>query len=450
MTTEYPDMARETPPEAVPSIVETAMRGAEAMRSIPSHERAGILARAAELLRRNAEEFARLITGEVAKPITDARGEVGRGVLTLTACAEEAKRLAGEVVPLGGAPGGEGKVAWTQREPLGVILAITPFNFPLNLVLHKAGPALAAGNAVIVKPAPAAPRTAARLSDAMLEAGLPPEAMQIVPGGTETAQALVKHPDVAMVSFTGSVRAGRAIQAAAPHKRVTLEMGNAGAAIVAEDADIPRALDRCFPAAFAYSGQVCISLQRVYVHTRHIAAFADEFRNRTEALPVGDPFDEATRVSALISDEAAGRVEQWVADAVEQGAKLLCGGTRDGRTLAPTVLLNPSPASSVSCQEVFGPVVALYEYDDFEAALDAVNATPFGLQASVFTNGLAKAMRAVDRLHMGTVLINEAPNYRADIMPYGGVKDSGFGREGPRYAIEEMTEPKLVILHTGM
>jgi len=439
----------ETPVEDVPRHVASAMEGAEAMPAMPPHARAAILAKAAEVLRRDAEEFARLITGEVAKPITDARVEVSRGVLTLTASAEEAKRLAGEVVPLSGAPGGEGKVAWTRREPLGVIAAITPFNFPLNLALHKVAPALAAGNAVILKPAPAAPLTAARLRDALLEAGLPPEAMQNVYGGTDVAQAVVTHPDVAMVTFTGSVAAGRAIQAAAPHKRVTLEMGNAGAVVIEPEADVERALDRCVPAAFAYSGQVCISVQRVFAHRSHFSRIAEEFRKRASTLKAGNPFEEDTRVSSLISDEAAVRVEQWVKDAVSYGATLLFGGARDGRMVAPTVLLNAPATCKVSCQEVFGPVVVLYEYENYEAALDAVDATPYGLQAGVFTRDIGKAMRAVQRLHMGTVLINEAPSYRADIMPYGGVKDSGAGREGPRYAIEEMTEPKLVILHTG-
>lgn len=437
---------RETPPDGVPAIVETAKRGAEQMRRMPAHERAAILARAAAALRDQAEAIAQIITGEVAKPIRDARGEVGRGALTLTASAEEAKRLSGEVIPLSGAPGSAGKVAWTVREPLGIIAAITPFNFPLNLVLHKVGPALAAGNAVVLKPAPAAPETAIRLRDILVEAGLPSDALTLAFGGADTAQALVAHPDVAMVSFTGGVAAGRAIQAAVPHKRVTLELGNAGAAVIAEDADVPRALDRCIPAAFAYSGQICIALQRVFVHASHMPAFAEEFCRRAEALKVGDPFQEDTCVGPMISDEAAERVERWVNAAVEAGAQRLCGGPRDGRVVPPTVLLNPPPDSEVSCREVFGPVAALYPYEDDDAALDAVNGTPFGLQASVFTRDIGRAMRAVERLRMGTVLINEAPIYRADIMPYGGVKDSGFGREGPRYAVEEMTELKLVIL----
>jgi acyl-CoA reductase-like NAD-dependent aldehyde dehydrogenase len=342
--------------------------------------------------------------------------------------------------------GGEGKVAWTRREPRGVIGAITPFNFPLNLAMHKVAPALASGNAVVLKPAPATPLTGLRLGEILLEAGCPENAISVLPGGTEAAQALVAHPDVAMISFTGSVPAGRSIQAAAPHKKVTLELGNAGAVVVAPDADVDRALELCVPAAYAFAGQVCISVQRVFVHRSLVADFTARWIEAASALPAGDPFDEKTRVSSLISTAAADRVEEWIDEAVAAGASAPLRGARTGNLLHPTVLVDAPAGVRVSCDEVFGPVAVLNAYDDYEQALDAVNATPFGLQAGVFTTDLKTAMRAVDRLVMGTVLVNEAPSFRLDAMPYGGVKSSGVGREGPRYAMEDMTEPKLVIL----
>jgi acyl-CoA reductase-like NAD-dependent aldehyde dehydrogenase len=430
----------------VEAAVCAARDGAAAMRAMPAYERAAILERAAAILRRDRDPVAALITGESAKPIRDARGEVDRAIQTLTLSAEEAGRLGGEVVPMGVAAGGAGKVAWTRREPRGVIAAITPFNFPLNLAMHKVAPALASGNAVILKPAPATPLTGMRLGKILLDAGCPPEAVSVLPGGTEAAQALVAHPDVAMVSFTGSVPAGRSIQAAAPHKKVTLELGNAGAVVVAPDGDEERVLERCVPAAYAFAGQVCISVQRVFVPRARLSAFAERWFAAASALPVGDPFDEETRLSAMISAAAADRVEQWISEALAAGATAPLRGKRERNVLWPTVLCDAPPSARVSRDEVFGPVAVLYGYDDFNQALDAVNATPFGLQASVFTADLSTAMRAVDRLEMGTVLINEAPNFRLDAMPYGGVKSSGVGREGPRYAMADMTEPKLVIL----
>jgi acyl-CoA reductase-like NAD-dependent aldehyde dehydrogenase len=430
----------------VEAAVAAARAGAVAMRAMPACERAAMLQRAADIVRRDREEIAALITGESAKPIRDARGEVDRAIQTLALSAEEAKRLSGEVIPMAAAAGGAGKVAWTRREPRGVIAAITPFNFPLNLAMHKVAPALASGNAVILKPAPATPLTGVRLGRILLEAGCPPEAVSVLPGGTETAQALVAHPDVAMVSFTGSVPAGRSIQAAAPHKKVTLELGNAGAVVLAPDGDEQRVLERCVPAAYAFAGQVCISVQRVFVPRARLDAFAERWAAAASALPVGDPFNEDTRLSAMISTASADRVEQWITEAVAAGAAAPLRGTREGNVLWPTVLCDAPPSVRVSCDEVFGPVAVLYGYDEFDEALDAVNATPFGLQASVFTADLSTAMRAVDRLEMGTVLINETPSFRLDAMPYGGVKSSGVGREGPRYAMEDMTEPKLVIV----
>lgn len=431
----------------VEDAVSSALRGADTMRGITAQARAAVLFRGVEILKDRREEMARLITAESAKPLRDARGEVGRAIQTLTLSAEEATRLSGEVVPMDAFAGGEGKVAWTRREPRGVIAAITPFNFPLNLVMHKVAPALASGNAVVLKPAPATPLTGIRLVEILLEAGCPNEAVSVLPGGTEIAQALVNHPDVAMVSFTGSVPAGRSIEAAAPHKKVTLELGNAGAVVVAPDADVDRALDRCVPAAYAFAGQVCIAVQRVFVHRSLFDDFTGRWVEAAAALKVGDPMDEDTRLSAMINTAAADRVDQWVDEAITAGAKAPLRGRRDGNMLSPTVLTNAPSDARVSCDEVFGPVAVLYAYDDYDAVLDAVNGTPFGLQASVFTSDLKLAMRAVDRLRMGTVLINEAPNFRLDAMPYGGIKSSGVGREGPRYAIEDMTEPKLVILH---
>lgn len=433
-------------PADVDAAVTATMSGAELMRAMTARERSAILHRAADILLGEREEMARLITTESAKPIRDARGEVGRAIQTLFLSAEEATRLVGEVVPMDAFAGGEGKVAWTCREPRGIVAAITPFNFPLNLVMHKVAPALASGNAVVVKPAPATPLTALRLGEILLEAGCPGDALAVLPGGAETARALIARPDVAMVSFTGSVPAGRGIQAAAPHKKITLELGNAGAVVVAPDGDIGRAIARCVPAAYSFAGQVCISVQRVFVHRSQMGRFTEQWVSAAAALPVGDPMDDETRISAMISTAACDRVESWINEAIEGGAAAPLRGRRNGNTLWPTVLTNAPFNAHVSVDEVFGPVAVLYAYDDFDAALDAVNATPFGLQAGVFTRDLKLAMRAVDRLRMGAVLINEAPNFRLDAMPYGGIKSSGVGREGPRYAIEDMTEPKLVVL----
>jgi acyl-CoA reductase-like NAD-dependent aldehyde dehydrogenase len=333
----------------------------------------------------------------------------------------------------------------TVREPLGVIGAITPFNLPLNLALHKIGPALAGGNAVVHKPAELTPLTAIRLAQLFTEAEAPAGAYNVITGdGAAIGQRLVSDPRVRMITFTGSVAVGKQIRANAGLKRVTLELGGNSGLIVDRDADLDAAIPRAVQGSFAYSGQTCISIQRIYVHSEIAQQFRDRFVTAAEALQIGHPLRETTDIASLISEAEAVRVESWIEDAVGKGAKLLTGGKRTGPTIAPTVLQDVPPEARISCEEVFGPVVAINTFTDLNWAVDEVNRTPYGLQAGIFTRDLSRGFEAARRLRVGGVLINDIPGFRADNMPYGGVKESGMGREGPRYAVEEMTELKLI------
>ncbi len=425
--------------------VTAARKGAEAMASLANFERADLLLKIAEYLRRDSAEFAQLISSESGKPIREARTEADRSPQTLIAAAHEARQLCGDVIPMDFAPGGQGRMAMTVREPIGVIGSITPFNVPLNLALHKIAPAFAAGNAIIHKPAERTPLSALRLARTIEEAGAPKGAYNVITGdGPELAGAMLSHPDIAMITFTGSMRVGTEIRAKAGLKRVLLELGNNSAVIVEPDGDVNTAVKRTVQGAFGHSGQVCISVQRAFVHSSIVSDFLDGLQSETAKLRVGHPYEESTDISSLIDEKAAIRVEAWITEAIGAGARAVCGGKRKYATVEPTILTGVPQGARISCEEVFGPVVAVYPYDRLEDAIAQVNNTPYGLQAGIFTNDIQRAFRSARKLQMGGVLINDIPMFRMDHMPYGGAKHSGLGREGPRYAIEEMTETKII------
>jgi acyl-CoA reductase-like NAD-dependent aldehyde dehydrogenase len=433
----------------VGAAVSSAKEGARIMAGLANHERAELLLRIAEEVKKNQDELARLICAETGKPIKEARVEASRAVNTLTAAAHEARQLHGEVVPMDFAAVGSGRMAITIREPLGVIGAITPFNFPLNLTLHKLAPALAAGNAVVHKPAERTPLSAFRLAQLVSEAGAPKGVYNVITGdGPALGDRMLRHPDIAMITFTGSMRVGAELRAKAGLKRVTLELGNNSAAIIEADADLSAAISRSIQGAFALSGQSCISLQRVFAHESVRDNYLDGLVAGAKMLRIGHPYEESTDISSLIDEAAAIRVESWIQEAVESGAKLLCGGRRRFATIEPTVLADVPAGTRISCEEVFGPVVAVNSYTSLDAAIEETNHTPYGLQAGIFTNNLGHAFSTARKLAFGGVMINDVPTFRADHMPYGGAKHSGLGREGPRYAIEEMTELKLICWKT--
>ena len=432
-------------PAALERAVEAAEAGARAMAALAPYERAEMLERLRLLVGEHAEEFAQTIASESGKPIREARTEVERGQQTLRASADAARGLRGEVVPMEASPSGKGRWAMTVREPLGIVGAISPFNFPLNLSLHKIGPALAAGNSVIHKPSENTPLSALRLAPLVREAGAPAGAYNVVTGPGETVgDWLVCHPRVALISFTGSMAVGEQIRARAGLKRVTLELGNNSCLILEPDADLDFIVPRCVSGTFAHSGQTCISVQNIYLHQAVAGEFIRRFVEGARGLRIGHPLEDSTEVSSLISVEAARRVEGWINEARKAGARLLTGGGRREATLEPTVLDDVAPHLDISCKEAFGPVAALHRYIPLEDAIGEINAGDYGLPVGLCTQDLAKAFRAARLLRFGGVIINDVPTYRADHMPYGGAKKSGIGREGPHYAVEEMTEMKLI------
>jgi acyl-CoA reductase-like NAD-dependent aldehyde dehydrogenase len=419
---------------------------ASAMREpLPAHKRAEILVRVAGALGRRHEEAAQTICAEAGKPLKAARVEAARAMSTFTFAAVEARKLAGEVVPMDASQAGEGKLAFTLRLPIGVVGAISPFNFPLNLVAHKVAPALAAGCAVVLKPASATPLSALLLAELETEAGLPPGWLNVVAGSSsEIGDALVADERVAALTFTGSGEIGWKLKERAPRKRVNLELGNATPVIVEADADLEDAAARLAGNAFSFAGQSCISVQRIYVQRGAYEGFLERFVPKVEALDVGDPADENTDVGPVIDDDARERILAWIA---ESGGEVLTGGDTTGDGLIrPTVIADPSPDAKVSCEEVFGPVCTVTAYDSLDEAIARANGTRYGLQAGIFTADVKSALRAARELEFGGVTVNEAPTFRADQMPYGGVKDSGNTREGPAYAVHELTEERVVVL----
>lgn len=432
-------------PGVVAGAIEAARRGARHMRSLTNFERAELLVRMTGIVQRDLAEFAHLICCETGKPAREARVEAERTLQTMIASAEVARYFRGEVIPMDGAPVGRGRMAMTVREPLGVIGAITPFNVPFNLMMHKVGPALAAGNAIVHKPASATPLSALRFARVMEEAGAPAGAYNVVTGaGSLAGNALVDSPHVAMITFTGSKEVGLAIRAKAGMKRVTLELGSNSALVIEPDADVDTAVARSVIGSFAHSGQVCISVQRIYVHDSIAGEFLDKFAEATGKLRIGHPFEDSTDISSLITEAEAMRVESWIEEAKRQGARLVCGGSRKRATVEPTIFADAASSARISCQEVFGPVVVVNRYQSLDEAIAQVNDSAYGLQAGIFTRDLERAFHAAGAFEVGGVIVNDVPMFRADHMPYGGVKESGTGREGPKYAAEEMSEMKLI------
>jgi glyceraldehyde-3-phosphate dehydrogenase (NADP+) len=431
----------------VETAIQAAKRAFAATLRWPTFRRAEILEKTVRALRDQREALARLIALEAGKPIKYARAEADRAAATFTDALEEAKRIRGEWLPLDLEAGSPGRQALVRRFPLGPIAAITPFNFPLNLVGHKVAPALACGNSLVAKPAPQAPLSALTLARFIAEAGAPPGLLNVFSCSLETAQPLVTDPRLRLLSFTGSAAVGWALKQQAGKKRVVLELGGNAAVAVHSDADLAFAAQRCVFGGFAYAGQICISVQRIYVHRPVLDTFTAKFLTLVEQLEVGDPLEETTDLGPMVSLREAERAEGWVREAVAAGARLLFGGERSGALMQPTVLTGTHPGMKVCAQEVFAPVVVLEPYDHLAQAMALINDSPYGLQAGLFTRDVQAAFAAFDELEVGGLILNDVPTYRADPMPYGGVKDSGLGREGVRYAIEEMTERKVMVLN---
>ena len=431
----------------VRAAVDAAERAFHEVQLSP-YERYEIIMRAANLMRERREAFAEALSAEAGKPIRDARGEIDRAYQTLILSAEEAKRLRGETVPLAGAPGCERRMAFTIRRPLGIVCAITPFNFPVNLAAHKIGPALAAGNTVIYKPASATPLTASLLVEVFQEAGLPAGCLNLIYGaGSAVGKLLTVDKRIRMFSFTGSVPVGKALHEAVGFRRIALELGSNSANIVHEDvADVAWVAEHCARHAFVNAGQVCISCQRVYVSRSIYDAFCAAAVEAAQNFKSGDLMDVHTQIGPMISEREAERIETWVAEAEGAGARILAGGHRRGAFYEPTVLTDVTPAMKVVSEETFAPVFSIIPYDKIEEAMRMVNDTRYGLQAGVFTRSLAVANYCAEHLDVGGVIIGDGATFRMDNMPYGGVKDSGIGREGPAYAIRELTEEKLIVL----
>ncbi|HLE13266.1 MAG TPA: aldehyde dehydrogenase family protein [Anaerolineales bacterium] len=436
--------------EDVEAAIAAAARAAVVMADMPAHRRGEILARAAGLIRDRREDLASTIAAEAGKALKFARIEADRATSTFSIASEEAKRIHGETLPLDAVPAGEGYFGFYLRRPVGVIAAISPFNFPLNLVAHKVAPALAAGNAVVLKPASTTPLTAMKLCEILEQAGLPAGAINLVVGsGGTVGEWLVSDPRVDKVTFTGSPPVGRHILAVAGIKKVTLELGNTSPVIVAPDADLDLVAKRCALGAFYNSGQVCISVQRIYSQQGIYEPFTEKFVQASQAMVVGDPLDERVDVGPMIDSGEADRIEGWVEEAQAGGARVLTGGRREGPVFWPTVLTNVKPDMKVVAQEAFAPVAAVIAYDDFEEALRQADATEFGLQAAVFTRDIQRVFQAIRRLNFGGVIINDTPAFRADHMPYGGNRQSGLGREGVKFAMEEMTNIQMVAIRLG-
>lgn len=442
----------DTVPRGTPDDVARAVRGlvagAQTMRRMSAYDRSRVLRRAADLLRERGDDFARTITAEEGKILAESRLEVARSAETLEVSAEEAKRVAGEMVPLDAAPNAAGRLGFTLRVPCGVVAAITPFNFPLNLVCHKVGPALAGGNAVLIKPASDTPLTALKLVELLLEAGLPASAIACVTGpGRELGDAICRDDRIRKISFTGSAEVGAAICRSAGLKRVTMELGGNGPVIILDDADLDLAAQAVSVGGYANAGQVCISAQRILASAAIAGDFLDALRPRVAALTTGDPAAAATKMGPMVRAADAARVSGWIDEAVAAGADLVLGGRPEGAVCPPAILDRVDPQLRISREELFGPAVAVTRCDSVDQAIAIANDSPYGLAAGVFTRDLDRALRFVRDVDAGNLHVNWTTQWRVDLMPYGGLKHSGFGKEGPKYAVREMTEEKLVVLH---
>ena len=438
----------QTDQETFQEAIRSAQDGFCLISNLPAYERAKILEKTSEKIEQEKDEITRIIAQEAGKAWKHAKAEVERSVQTFKFASEEAKSIHGETVPMDASVGGEKRIGFYLRFPVGIVGAISPFNFPLNLVAHKVAPAIAAGCSVILKPASTTPLTSLKLGEIMTEAGLPDGALNIVIGsGGTVGNWLVTDPRVSMITFTGSPLVGKDIKEKSGLKKVTLELGSNSACIVDESADLDLAIPRCIMGSFAYAGQICISVQRIYIHQKIFDEFTRRFLKETEKLKLGDPLDPNTDVGPMITEEDAKRTEEWVNEAISGGAKILIGGRREGNFYHPTVLTNVKPEMKVMAQEIFAPVVCFVPFDDFSDAVKMADDSIYGLQAGVFTSDIEKAFKAIKGIRVGGVIVNDVPTYRADQMPYGGVKESGIGREGLKFAIEEMTDIKMVVFN---
>ncbi|NYT04319.1 MAG: aldehyde dehydrogenase family protein [Candidatus Methanofastidiosa archaeon] len=434
--------------EHVKEAVNSAVKGSKIMKALSRHRRYEILSKTADLMLKRKEELATTMALESGKPLVFSRGEVSRAHETIVLSAEEAKRLGGEVIPFDAAPTSSDKYCFYIRVPVGIVLSITPFNFPLNLVCHKIGPAIAAGNSVIHKPASKTPLTSLILGEILLEAGLPKEALNIVICSAEDAENyLVKNPLIRKISFTGSKLIGERIASNAGLKKLSMELGSNSGVIIDENTDIDKAVSAVKVGAFGYSGQVCIHCQRAYVHENVYKEFREKIVSAANSLVIGDPLESGTDIGPMIDEKELLRVKSWIEEAKSQGANVLCGGERDGLVFKPTVIENVTEEMKIVKDETFGPTLALIPFTDFKEAVSKLNNSIYGLQAGVFTENVRNAYYAIENLDVGGVMINDVPTFRIDLMPYGGLKGSGYGREGPKYAVEEMTEIKCVRFH---
>jgi len=433
-------------PQDLEEAIQAADKAFAVTRKLPAYARQKALAMIAAELNGRIEEFAQCISAEAGKPIRAARGEAERAAFCFQLAAEETTRLNGDLLALDALAAGTNRLGLVRRVPLGPISGITPFNFPMNLVAHKIAPAIAAGCPIVLKPATKTPMVALMLADVIARSGYPPEAVSILPMTTETAAPLVEDERFKLFTFTGSAAAGWALKARAGKKRTTLELGGNAGCIIHSDVDVDHAVERCVAGGFSYSGQSCISVQRIFVERTIFAGFVEKLSAAVQKLRLGDPAAESTDIGPMIRLADAEKTESWIAEAVAQGAKVICGGKRSGTLFTPTVLTGTTETQRVNCDEIFAPVVTVEAYDDFGEALARVNRSRYGLQAGVMTRDIGRLMRAWDELEVGAVIAGDVPTYRLDNMPYGGVKDSGSGREGIRYAIEEMTEPKMLVI----
>jgi len=442
----------DTVPSASPDDIETAfaaaVKGFETAKKMPVYDRAQVLFKTAAIISGRLEEFSEIIAREGSKTIKEARKEASRCVNTLTVSAEESKRILGETIPFDSFPGGEQRKGFYYRFPIGVVLAITPFNDPLNLVAHKLGPAIAAGNSVVLKPATVTPLSALKLAEAFLEAGLPENILQVITGyGGKIGDLLVKDERARMISFTGGVEAGKRIASLAGIKKIGMELGSDSPVIVWKDAELDWSVESCVSGAFWAAGQNCIGVQRLYIHADIFEEFKTKFAEKTSAYKIGDKLKEDTDMGPMINEGEAKRVERWIHEAAEKGAKVLAGGNRKGALLEPTVLEDVPENATIHYEEVFGPTVNLYPVQDLDEAIQKSNSLPFGLHAAVFTKDVDVAFKAAYGLDCGGVMVNDSTDYRLDSMPFGGVKYSGLGREGIKFSLQEMTEPKVICFY---